>query len=304
MVGNDDLGKVPPSDPPEACSAAGPVAGNTLAGEPPPAQGAEAPGAPAPGPNEPPGVAGPVAATDPAPSPAAPTLPEPTDADLPTPVAPGPASDAPEPDWKEQCDKTRNQLLRVAADFENYKKRSKRDAQDAGHRARDEILQELLPVIDNLERALEHAAVTGGEGTGGLVEGVQMVLRSFRAGMERFGVKGFDAVGQPFDPNLHEALSQRETAEMAPGLVLEEYRRGYLMGDRLIRPALVVVAKAVTPAAPVAPAEPEAVPPSGQGNAPASPEPPAPGATTDGHGAPDGEPSAGDHGGGSPEEGR
>lgn len=172
------------------------------------------------------------------------------------------AAPEPEPDWKEQFDKARNQLLRVAADFDNFKKRSRRDLQDAVHRARDEVLQELLPVIDNLERAIGHAE-TAKEcvDADNLLEGVRMVMRAFETSMERFGVRSFASVGQPFDPNFHEAISQRETADHPPGTVVEEYRRGYVMGERLARPAMVVVAKAPS-AAPQATA-PEGVAPPG-----------------------------------------
>ncbi len=153
----------------------------------------------------------------------------------------------PAPDWEAQYEKTRNQLLRVAADFENFKKRSKRDLTDVANRARDEVLQELLPVIDNLERAIEHAD-TAAEcvDPDTLLEGVRMVMRQFESSMERFSVKAFDSVGQPFDPNFHEALQQRESDEVPPGHVLEEFRKGYMMGDRLVRPAMVVVAAAPT----------------------------------------------------------
>ncbi len=163
---------------------------------------------------------------------------------------PEPKEPEPEPDpvaeLQEQLDKKQKQLLQVAADFDNYKKRSRRDAKEAAFRARNELLQELLPLIDNVELALTHAA----EGTEGesdvdsLRKGVEMVLRQFRTTMEKHEVKAFDSLGEPFDPNFHEALQQRETDEYAPGVVMEEFRRGYLMGDRLIRPAMVVVAVA------------------------------------------------------------
>jgi molecular chaperone GrpE len=149
-------------------------------------------------------------------------------------------------DLREQLEKKQNQLLRVAADFENYKKRSRRDAQEAAFWARNELLQELLPVIDNVELALAHTA-EGAEGekdAQALREGVEMVLRQFQTTMEKYEVKAFDSLGEPFDPNFHEALQQRETDEHPPGVIMEEYRRGYLMGDRLIRPAMVVVAAA------------------------------------------------------------
>lgn len=143
-----------------------------------------------------------------------------------------------------KLDKKQDQLLRVAADFDNYKKRSRRDATEAAFRARNELLQELLPLIDNVELALSHATENSDGDAKSLREGVEMVLRQFKTTMEKYEVKAFDSLGEPFDPNFHEALSQRETDEHPPGVVIEEYRRGYLMGDRLIRPAMVVVAAA------------------------------------------------------------
>lgn len=148
-------------------------------------------------------------------------------------------------DWQAEHDKVKARLLRAMADFDNYRKRVRRDLQDAAHRARDEVLQELLPVVDNLERAVEHAGASGEQvDHKSLLEGVQLVLRQFQSAMERFDVRGFSALGQPFDPSLHEAMQQRQTDDVAPGTVVEEYRKGYMMGDRLVRPAMVVVAAA------------------------------------------------------------
>lgn len=169
------------------------------------------------------------------------------------PDADGPPAEDAEPSERdpmaaltEQLDKKQSQLLRVAADFDNYKKRSRRDAQEAAFRARNELLQELLPLLDNMELALSHAEEdTDGETDAkSLREGVEMVLRQFQTTLEKHEVKAFDSLGKPFDPNFHEALQQRETDEYPPGVIMEEFRRGYLMGDRLIRPAMVVVAAA------------------------------------------------------------
>jgi len=147
---------------------------------------------------------------------------------------------------EEQLDKKQNQLLRVAADFDNYKKRSRRDAQEAAFRARNELLQEMLPLIDNMELALTHVTEDNKAETDtkSLREGVEMVLRQFQTVLEKHEVKAFDSLGKPFDPSFHEALQQRETDEHPPGSIMEEFRRGYMMGDRLIRPAMVVVAAA------------------------------------------------------------
>jgi molecular chaperone GrpE len=100
----------------------------------------------------------------------------------------------------------------------------------------------MLPVVDNLERAVEHAEKSGEPGA--VVDGVRLVLRQFLTSFERVDVTPVDAANQPFDPNLHEAISQQETDEFPPGTVVQVLQRGYRLGDRLLRPALVVVAKA------------------------------------------------------------
>lgn len=138
-----------------------------------------------------------------------------------------------------------NRLLRAKADLENYRKRARRDVDDARTEARTQTLKEILPVIDNLERAVQHSAAAGGPDTiKGLIEGVQLVLRQFGQALERCGVNAVEALGKPFDPNQHEAITQVETTEHPPGSVVQVYQKGYLIGDRLLRPALVVVAKA------------------------------------------------------------
>jgi molecular chaperone GrpE len=145
-----------------------------------------------------------------------------------------------------------DKFLRAAADLENHRRRSKRDLDDARAEAKQRVLKEMLPVVDNLERAVQHAeeAVKGAD-LSAIVEGVRLVLRQFGHALERADVTPVDAQGQPFDPNLHEAISQQETADQPPGTVVNVLQRGYKLGDRLLRPALVVVAKQ-----PSAPSEP------------------------------------------------
>ena len=133
-----------------------------------------------------------------------------------------------------------DRYLRAAADLENMRKRQKRELEDAKFDAKNKILKEMLPVVDNLERAIEHASQAG---SNPIVEGVQLVLRQFTTAFERLDVVPVEAMGQPFDPNLHEAISQQES-EQPPGTVVQVLQRGYRSGERLLRPALVVVAKA------------------------------------------------------------
>ncbi len=138
-----------------------------------------------------------------------------------------------------------DRYLRAAADLENTRKRQKRELEDAKFDAKNKVLKEMLPVVDNLERAIEHASTSIDENpaTRAIVEGVQLVLRQFQTAFERLDITAIDALGQPFDPNLHEAISQIESDQPA-GTVVQVLQRGYRGGDRLLRPALVVVAKA------------------------------------------------------------
>ncbi len=134
-----------------------------------------------------------------------------------------------------------DRYLRAAADLENMRKRQKREMDDAKFDAKNRVLKEMLPVVDNLERAIEHASANAASNP--IVEGVQLVLRQFQTAFERLDVMAIDAQSQPFDPNLHEAISQQES-DAPPGTVVQVLQRGYRCGERLLRPALVVVAKA------------------------------------------------------------
>lgn len=132
-------------------------------------------------------------------------------------------------------------LLRAVADLDNFKKRAAKEKEEVQKFGVERLLKDFLPVADNLDRAIEHAAATGE--TGGLLEGVRMVKKLLEDTLGKHGVRGFSAVGQPFDPRLHEAIQQQETAEVPEHTVVTELVRGYTLNDRLVRPALVVVAK-------------------------------------------------------------
>ncbi|MCD4688435.1 MAG: nucleotide exchange factor GrpE [Desulfuromonadaceae bacterium] len=135
--------------------------------------------------------------------------------------------------------------LRERAELENYRKRMQREKEDLARFANENLLREMLPILDNLERAVAHAEQ---EQEGGLLEGVQMTLEQFRKTLERLGVVPVAAIGQPFSPDFHEAMGQLESSEQAPNTVVQEMQKGYTLNDRLLRPALVMIAKA--PAAP------------------------------------------------------
>ena len=134
----------------------------------------------------------------------------------------------------------RNLLQHTRADFENYQKRAQRDLAQERRYAHGPLAHDLLPIFDNFERALA-AARQAGE-TGPLVQGVTMVQSQILDILKRHGITRIEALGQPFDPNLHEAISQQES-DQPPGTVVQVLQRGYRAGERLLRPALVVVAK-------------------------------------------------------------
>jgi len=132
----------------------------------------------------------------------------------------------------------RDRLLRLAADFENYRKRVAREAHEARRYGIEGLLRDLLPVIDNLDRALAHAE---GE-KNPVIDGIRLVGKQCLDVLANYGVKSFSSLGQPFDPERHEAVGQAPGGEMAPGTVLEEMAKGYFLHDRLLRPAHVIVA--------------------------------------------------------------
>ncbi len=134
-------------------------------------------------------------------------------------------------------------LLRKQAEFENYRKRTLRDRDEARVAALTEMSKELLPVLDAAEKGLAALSVeTGDPRLAGYRQGYELVLRNMRNVLEKFGVKELPAVGEKFDPSVHEAVITEATDEHEEGRVLEEYRKGYTISDRLLRPAQVKVA--------------------------------------------------------------
>jgi molecular chaperone GrpE len=141
-------------------------------------------------------------------------------------------------DLEAERDKYLELAQRTQADFENYRKRAAKEAAAAGSRAKAGLVRELLPVLDNLERALEHAD----EGDS-LLEGVRLVHSDLVGVLQRSGVESFDPSGEPFDPTLHEALSTRPQDGEHPGTVVEVVEKGYRLNDTILRPARVVVSQ-------------------------------------------------------------
>lgn len=146
----------------------------------------------------------------------------------------------------EKVKESHERMLRAVADLENFKKRAQKEKEEAQKFGTERLLKDFLPVIDNLERALEHAR--GASDFDSLKTGVVMTRKLFEDSLSRNGVKPFSAKGKPFDPMRHEAMSQVETDQMPPNQVFQEVLRGYTLNDRLVRPALVMVSKAMTQA--------------------------------------------------------
>lgn len=138
-----------------------------------------------------------------------------------------------------ELEQARDLYLRERAELENFKKRMQRERSEALRYASEGLVRDLLPALDNLERAIDHAE-SGGNGQP-LVEGVKMVLRSALDALDRHGIKRVDAVGQPFDPTQHEAVDRVEQTEVEANHVVAQYQAGYRMHDRLLRPAQVSV---------------------------------------------------------------
>ena len=134
-------------------------------------------------------------------------------------------------------------VLRLAADFENTKKRLERERDISLKYAEENILKELLPGIDNIERAMDQAQEVNSIES--LLEGVELTRDGLLATLEKFGVKAIESAGEPFDPNIHDAIAMEETDEMEPNFVLREFQKGYFYKDRLLRPSKVIVSKPV-----------------------------------------------------------
>ena len=140
-----------------------------------------------------------------------------------------------------QAEENHDRFLRVAAELDNFRKRKEREVNELRKYANQALLRELLGVVDNLERAL--ASAEGNGETGGLAEGVGMTLKELLKIFDKFGVQPIESLQQPFDPNLHEAVMQEPNDAVPPNTVTKELQKGYLLRDRLLRPAMVVVSK-------------------------------------------------------------
>ena len=142
---------------------------------------------------------------------------------------------------REEAKELQDRLLRLAAEFENFKKRMQRERETAMKYAEEALLRELLPTLDNLERAMEQGRTA--TDAAGLLEGVEMTMAGLRNTLEKFGLQPLDGAGQPFDPNFHEALVMEASDTVPANTILQEFQKGYMFKDRLLRAAKVVVSK-------------------------------------------------------------
>lgn len=141
-----------------------------------------------------------------------------------------------------KADENWDKYVRIVAELDNYKKRAARERTDAVRYANEGLVEKLLPVLDNFEAAMTAASASSGN-VDSLRQGVSMILTQLKGVLGESGLEEVEAVGKPFDPNLHEAVSQQPSADLPEGQVMQQLRRGYKLRDRLIRPAMVVVSK-------------------------------------------------------------
>lgn len=177
---------------------------------------------------------------------------EPTKVEIQTPKAPPegePEAEAAENDIAAKLQEAEQQaldnydrLLRVSAEFDNYKKRTAREMQEVVKYANEKMAKELLVVVDNLERAIDAAGVECAEDDP-MVKGIHLTLEEVLKILERHKVRPVKALGEPFDPTYHQAMMQEEVDDLPPNTVVREMQKGYVMHDRLLRPAMVVVSR-------------------------------------------------------------
>lgn len=157
------------------------------------------------------------------------------------PEAPGAAGDDEVRALRQERDELQDRLLRSAAEFDNYRKRTDRERRELSDAVSADVISDLLPVLDDMERAL---AVADDAQSGTMRTGLELIHKQLLEALRRRGAEPFESVGQDFDPSWHEALSTEPAGNHRDGEIVQEIRRGYRIGSRLIRPALVKVAKA------------------------------------------------------------
>lgn len=148
---------------------------------------------------------------------------------------------SPEQQAQEELQIYQDKYVRLAAEFENYKKRAQRDQSDSIRYANESLLKNLLSTIDNLERAIQSGKDAGT--TGPLLEGIELTHKQILETVGKLGVRQVSSAGGVFDPNIHQAVAQVESDTAEPNTVVEEFQKGYFLHDRILRPAMVTVAK-------------------------------------------------------------
>jgi molecular chaperone GrpE len=159
------------------------------------------------------------------------------------PEVPSPAPSPREAELAAEVEALRDRTLRLYADFENYRRRAARERLEVEQYGHQNLVKELLTAVDNLDRAIGHARRSEGGDLESLLQGVELVRRDLLGVLGRHGVAAIEALGQPFDPSRHEAMAQAPDDSVAPNTVIEELQKGYLLRDRLLRPARVIVAR-------------------------------------------------------------
>ncbi len=142
---------------------------------------------------------------------------------------------------KTKSEEAIGKMMRLAAEFDNYKKRSARDYESIRRYAAENIIRELLPIVDNFERAIESANES--KDFSSFLEGVKLILNQMMNLLEREGVTKINSVGESFDPNIHEAVMHVNSDDYPENIVTQEFQKGYILNDRVIRPAMVAVSK-------------------------------------------------------------
>lgn len=160
-------------------------------------------------------------------------------------ISESPSIDTQEQDTEKQAQEElqiyQDKYIRLAAEFENYKRRAQRDQSDAIRYANESLLKNLLSTVDNLERAIQSGKDAGANGP--LMEGVELTHKQFIETVGKLGVRQVSSIGNPFDPTMHQAVARVESDTAEPNTVVEEFQKGYFLHDRILRPAMVTVAK-------------------------------------------------------------
>ncbi len=157
-------------------------------------------------------------------------------------AAAAPAADSAEAEaLRAEVASLQDRLLRLQADFDNFRKRTLREREEAYLYGHQNLVKDLLPTVDNLERAIEHARASEGADLEGLLQGVELVLRELHGALGRHGLSEIEAEGRPFDPALHEAMMQQPDASAPPNTVIRVFQKGYRLRDRMLRAARVLV---------------------------------------------------------------